>query len=151
MFMSSSHKAQEIIAKYEDRQLPCLISKTSQRNWTNILMLICASDSRTVCWRSTSQPTYRLTTRQYDAATYEYYVALQTDGFYITFLHVHHFTKLLLEAEASSDELSYKRKREKCKTTKTLFTNCTLSAHWEKMDSGLFHSWFPGHQCNVRV
>jgi hypothetical protein len=54
------------------------------------------------------------TSRQYDAATYEYYEVPQTDGFYITFVHVHHFTKELLEAEASSDESSYKSKGEKC-------------------------------------
>jgi hypothetical protein len=41
------------------------------------------------------------------------------------------------------------RVREK-NVTKVLFTNYTLSAHWEKMDSCLFHSWFRGHQCNVQ-
>jgi hypothetical protein len=68
------------------------------------LMMPFASDSQTVCWRSTSsQPTCSSTPRQYDAATYEYYVVRQTDCFYVTFLHGNHFKKEFLEVEASTD------------------------------------------------
>lgn len=49
---------------------------------------------------------------------YEYYIARQKDGFYVTFRHVNHLTTEFLEVEASSNELSYKRKGEKCKTTR---------------------------------